>query len=241
MPSFSSSSRPGPSFAWTVTTPFLPTAAKALPITSPSAGSSAEIVATRTICSRSATSRDCTSRRCATTCSTARSIPRRSAIGSAPAETFLMPCRTSACVSSDGRRRAVARDRRRRLRRRLHEPRALAREHVDELDLARDRDAVVRDQRAALADVEDDVAALRAERHLDRVGDRVDAREQRGARVGAVGELLVRHQVEAGSEAFAADAHPIARSTAPRLAKGRTGPATCVAGAQPVGGSRSAT
>ena len=121
-----------------------------------------------------------------------------------------MPCRTSACVSSAAVvvpspaiavvASAAA----------SHEARALAREHVDELDLARDGDAVVRDQRAALADVEDDVAALRAERHLDGVGDGVDAREQRGARVGAVGELLVRHQVQAGSEAFAADAHPIA-------------------------------
>ena len=93
----------------------------------------------------------------------------------------------------DGRRRAVARDRGRRLRRRLHEPRALALEDVGELDLARDRDAVVRDERAALADVEDDVAPLRAERHLDGVRDCVDARQERRARLGAVGELLVSH------------------------------------------------
>ena len=90
-----------------------------------------------------------------------------------------MPCRTIACVSRTAVvvpspaipvvASAAA----------LHEPRALALEHVEELDLARDRDAVVRDQRAAVADVEDDVAPLRAERHLDRVGDRVDAREER--------------------------------------------------------------
>ena len=52
------------------------------------------------------------------------------------------------------------------------------------LHLARDRHAVVRDERPGVADVEDDVAPSRTERHLDRVGDRIDAREQPGARVG---------------------------------------------------------
>ena len=107
-----------------------------------------------------------------------------------------MPCADDRLRQHDGGRRAVAGDRGRRLRRRLDEPRALAREHVGELDLARDRDAVVRDQRAAVADVEHDVAPLGAERHLDRVGDRVDAGQERRARVGAVRELLVSHLSE---------------------------------------------
>ncbi len=39
-------------------------------------------------------------RRCATTCSTASSMPRRSAIGSAPAATLRSPWRTIACAST---------------------------------------------------------------------------------------------------------------------------------------------
>src|SRR3712207_7561573 len=48
-------------------------------------------------------------------------------------------------------------------------------EDVLDLDLAGDGDAVVRDRRSAELLVEDDVAALGAERDLDGVGDRVDA------------------------------------------------------------------
>ena len=70
------------------------------------------------------------------------------------------------------RRRAVARDVVRRRRDLAHELRALVLEDVLDLDLARDRDAVVRDRRRAELLVEHDVAALRAERHLDGVGER---------------------------------------------------------------------
>ena len=42
-------------------------------------------------------------------------------------------------------------------------------------------------------EVEDDVTAARAERHLDRVGDRVDALLERLARLRVVLELLVSH------------------------------------------------
>ena len=52
-------------------------------------------------------------------------------------------------------------------------------ERVVELDVASDRDAVVGDRRGAELLVEDDVAALRADRHLDRVGEAIDAALQR--------------------------------------------------------------
>ena len=70
---------------------------------------------------------------------------------------------------------------------------ALVGEDVLDLDLAGDGDAVVGDGRGAELLVEDDVAALRAERHLDCVGDGVDAVLQSGAGVRAVLELLVSH------------------------------------------------
>src|SRR5579884_680207 len=54
---------------------------------------------------------------------------------------------------------------------------------VLELDLAGDGHAVVGDRRRAELLVDDDVAALRADRHLDRVGERVDAALQLAAGV----------------------------------------------------------
>src|SRR5205814_1482931 len=53
--------------------------------------------------------------------------------------------------------------------------------------------AVVGDRRRAVPLVEDDVAALRAERHLDRVGEDVHAPLQRAPRVLVELQLLVRH------------------------------------------------
>ena len=70
---------------------------------------------------------------------------------------------------------------------------ALVLEDVLELDLASDGDAVVGDRGRAELLVEDDVAALGAERDLDRVGDAVDAGLQRGARLRVVLELLMSH------------------------------------------------
>src|SRR5205085_4480287 len=55
------------------------------------------------------------------------------------------------------------------------ELRALVLEDVLDLDLAGDRDAVIRDGRRAALLVEHDVPALRAEGHLDRIGEGVDA------------------------------------------------------------------
>ena len=73
------------------------------------------------------------------------------------------------------------------------ELRALVLERVLDLDLAGDGDAVVRDRRRSELLVEDDVAALRAERHLDRVGEGVDAPLERPARVLVELQLLVSH------------------------------------------------
>mgnify|MGYP007099124424 CR=1 FL=1 len=67
-----------------------------------------------------------------------------------------------------------------------------------DLDLAGDGDAVVGDRRGAELLVEDDVAALRAERHLDRVGEVVHAALERTA--GVLVELQdLRHLVDAPS------------------------------------------
>ena len=76
-----------------------------------------------------------------------------------------------------------------------HELRALVLERVLDLDLTRDRDAVVGDRRGAELLVEDDVAALGAERHLDRVGDGVDAGLEGLARVAVVLQFLVSHSL----------------------------------------------
>ena len=57
----------------------------------------------------------------------------------------------------------------------LEKLRAHVLERVVELDVASDRDAVVGDRRRAELLVEDDVPALGADRHLDRVGEAVNA------------------------------------------------------------------
>ena len=73
--------------------------------------------------------------------------------------------RRGGAVAGDvvGRRRDLA-----------HQLRALVLEDVLDLDLTSDRHAVVRDRRSTELLVQDDVAAARAERHLDRVRDGVD-------------------------------------------------------------------
>ena len=74
-----------------------------------------------------------------------------------------------------------------------HELRALVLEDVLDLDLTSDGHAVVRDRGSAELLVEDDVATLRAERDLDRVGDGVDALLERLARLDVVLQFLVSH------------------------------------------------
>jgi hypothetical protein len=74
-----------------------------------------------------------------------------------------------------------------------HQLGALVLEHVLDLDLACDRDAVVGDRRGAELLVEHHIAPLRAEGHLDRIRDRVNAVLKRGPRLDVVLELLVSH------------------------------------------------
>ena len=64
---------------------------------------------------------------------------------------------------------------------------------VLELDLLGDGDAVLGDRRRAEALLDDDVATLGAERDLDRVGERVDAREDEVARVLGVDDFFGCH------------------------------------------------
>ena len=177
----------------TLTTPSLPTLSIASAMTLPISSSAAEMAATRAICSLPAISFDCFSRRFSTTWSTACSMPRRSASGLAPAATFLRPVADDRLRQQRRRRGAVAGDvvgRRGDLADQLG---ALVLEHVLDLDLAGDGDAVVGDRRGAELLVEHDVTALGAEGHLDRVGHRVDAALQRAARLLVVLQLLVSH------------------------------------------------
>ena len=74
----------------------------------------------------------------------------------------------------------------------LEELRAHVLERLFELDLAGDGHAVIGDRRGAELLVQDDVAALGAERHLDRVGEPVDAPLER-ATSGLVEDELLCH------------------------------------------------
>ena len=91
------------------------------------------------------------------------------------------------------RRRTVTGDVVRRGRDLADELCALVLEDVLELDLTSDRDAVVCDRGCAELLVEDDVATLRAERHLDCVGEDVHATLERAAGILIELELLVCH------------------------------------------------
>ncbi len=66
-------------------------------------------------------------------------------------------------------------------------------ELVLELDLLGDGDAVLGDAGSAEALVEDDVAALRAERDLHRIGEGVDAAQHLVARIGGKSYVLGSH------------------------------------------------
>ena len=111
------------------------------------------------------------------TAATAMSMPRFRSIGLAPAATDLAPSLTMACASrvavvvpspavSEVLRGDLA-----------HHLRAHILELVLKLDLLRHRHAVLGDARGAEGFLEHDVAALGAERHLDRIGQDVDAVE----------------------------------------------------------------
>ena len=81
----------------------------------------------------------------------------------------------------------------------LEELRAHVLERVLELDVASDRDAVVGDRRRAELLVEDDVAALRADRHLDGVGEAVDAALERATSCLVEDQLLSQFDVPPGT------------------------------------------
>jgi hypothetical protein len=66
-------------------------------------------------------------------------------------------------------------------------------ELVGELDLLGDGDAVLGDARRAEALVEHDVAALRTQRHLDRVGENVDAAQHALTGIAAKADFLGCH------------------------------------------------
>src|SRR3954453_15254370 len=205
MPSVNSRSMPNVWPSSTFTTPSLPTFSMASAMTSPISSSPAEMVATRAIWSLPEISLDCFLIS-STTESTAFSMPRLRPSGLAPAATFLRPWGTFAwartvagAVAGAGLgeggcgRRAAARDLVGRRGDLADELRALVLEDVLDLDLTSDRDTVVGDGRGAELLVEDDEAAARAERHLDGVGDGVNAQLQGLARVDVVLQFLVSH------------------------------------------------
>ncbi len=66
-------------------------------------------------------------------------------------------------------------------------------ELVEELDLLRDGHAVLGDDGRAVALLDDDIATLGAERHLDGVGEGVDAVENGVTGIAIVGDLLSSH------------------------------------------------
>src|SRR3954447_7015668 len=99
MPSVSSSSRPKVLLSSTVMTPSLPTLSIASAMSSPMAGSAAEIDAVAAICSLVSTSLAVESKHSVTD-STAFSMPFFSDIGLAPAATLRRPSRTSAWAST---------------------------------------------------------------------------------------------------------------------------------------------
>ena len=169
----------------TVMTPSLPTFCIASAIMRPiSASPLAEIVPTWAISASVVIFlvRFCSS---STTPSTALSTPRLRSIGFSPAATALAPSRTIAWAStvavvvpSPATVVGLGRDL-------AHHLRAHVLELVGELDLLGDGHAVLGDPRRAEALVDHDVAALRAQRDLDRVGEDVHAAQHALAGVAA--------------------------------------------------------
>ena len=158
----------------TVMTPSLPTLSNASAMSSPISGSCAEMVATCAMSSLVATSRAFSSS-ASLTASTAASMPRLSSIGVA-AGGDVAQALVDHRLGEHGRGRgAVTGDVVGLGRDLLGELGAEVLVRVVELDLAGDGHAVVGDRGRAALLVDDDVAAARAERHLDGVGERVDA------------------------------------------------------------------
>src|SRR4051812_2709830 len=101
----------------------------------------------------------------------------------------------------------------------LHQLGAEVLVRVLDLDLAGDGDAVVGDGGSAELLVDDDVAALGADRHLDRVGKLVDA-----ALEGATGVLVELQDLRHGSVSPLGNLGEISRAPGARLTSDRGGP-----------------
>src|ERR671914_202035 len=184
MPSTVSSVVSRPFASSTVITPSLPTFSIASAMRSPiSLSLFAEIEPTCAISFLPAVGTEIFFRS-STTAPTALSIPRLSAIGLTPAVTFFRPSRKIACASTV----AVV----------VPSP---ARSEVfvatsftiRELDLLRDRHAVLGHGRRAKLLVEDDVPSLGAEGDLHRIGKLIDAALERRARIDVEMEFLGSH------------------------------------------------
>ncbi len=161
----------------TVITPSLPTLSIASEIRLPISSSAAEIEATWAICSLESTS---TARPWieSTAAATAASMPRLTPIGLAPAATLRRPSLHHRGGEHRRGRRAVTGDVVGLLGDLLDERGADLLVRILELDLLRDRHAVVGDRGRAPLLVEHDVAALRAERDAYGVGELVHARSR---------------------------------------------------------------
>src|SRR5580700_10220391 len=192
MPSTMSTSVSSDLFSSTVMTPSLPTFCIACAIILPIAASPlAEMVPTWATSDDEATGLARFSMSL-TTAATAMSMPRFRSIGFMPAATDLAPSHDR--LSQHGRRGgAVAGgvvglggDFAQHLR-------AHVLELVFELDFLGDGDAVLGDARRAKALFDDDVAALRPERHLDRIGENIDAAQHAITRVSGKFYVLGSH------------------------------------------------
>ena len=159
----------------TVTTPSLPTLSMASAMTSPMAGSAAEMEATWAISRLVVDLLGLRPRWTSTAAATAFSMPRLRPIGLAPAATLRRPSLDERLGQHGGGGGAVTGDVVGLGGDLLHELGAHVLEGVLELDLTGDGHTVVGDGGGAELLVEDDVAALRAERDLDGVGELVDA------------------------------------------------------------------
>ena len=131
----------------------------------------------------------------ATTAVTALSMPRLISIGLWPAATSLVPSRKMACAStvavvvpSPATSEVLRRDL-------LHHLRAHVLELVLQLDLLGDGDAVLGDGRRAERLLDDDVAALGPQGDLHRVGEGVDAAQDRVASLRVENDVFGCHVV----------------------------------------------
>src|SRR5450631_459591 len=172
-------------FSSTVMTPSLPTFCIACAIILPIAASPLdEMVPTWAISDDEATGLARFSRSL-TTAATAISMPRLRSIGFMPAATDLAPSRTIACA---GGVVGLGGDFAQHLR-------AHILELVLQLDFLGDGDAVLGNARRAKALFDDDIAPLRTQRHLHRIGENIDAAQHAFTRVSGKFNVLGSHRL----------------------------------------------